>query len=86
MSTLVQRCHSGQQGQVWKNAASKALYLQDKAKGDIVSKALLSTAVSYPYITKFYTVVKSPQKQARAPAYIVKLGVTFEQKSYSEVN
>ena len=46
--TLVQRCHSGQQGRVWKNAASKALYLQDKAKGDIVSKALLSTAVSYP--------------------------------------
>ena len=35
-------------------------------------------------VTKFYTVVKSSQKQALAPVYIVKCDI--EQKSYSEVN
>ena len=48
MWTHVQRCSLGQQRQVWKNTASKALYLQYKAQGDIAQNATLSTAVAYP--------------------------------------
>ena len=33
------------------------------------------------YITKFYTVVRSPQKQAVAPVYTVKSGVTLNKKA-----
>ena len=49
MCTHIQRSPPlpGQQGQVWKNAASKALYLHYKAQGDIASNAPLSTAVAY---------------------------------------
>ena len=36
-------------------------------------------------ITKFYTVVKSPQKQALAPVYIVKSSVTLNKRAIQKL-
>ena len=37
------------------------------------------------FITKFYTVVKSPQKQALAPVYIVKSSVTLNKRAIQKL-